>query len=121
MKRGRSTGKPTRAQQARHDAIRESGCVIAHARGLGVIPCELHHLTVGGRHGQKRLGQDDVVGINRWSHRGEPLIEYGWDAARCREELGPSYAREPAAFREIYPDEELVRMQDEILHGSKAA
>lgn len=113
MRRGRSTGKPTKAQQARHDAIREAGCIVAYSRGLGFVPCELHHLT-GGLHGQKRQGHDHVVGLNTWSHRGEPFG--GMTVSQCLEMFGPSYAKQPRAFREqVGDDERLVRLQRELL------
>jgi hypothetical protein len=120
MKRGRSTGTPTKAQAAMHAAIRDAGCVVARMRGLGFIPCAVHHLTTGGRHGQKRLGHDFVVGLNDWSHQGYPLTQYGWDADECKRRLGPSYAKEPAAFRALYPDDELIARQRELL-GMEAA
>lgn len=113
MKQGRSTGKPTKAQQARHDAIREIGCIVAALRGLAFVPCELHHLTVGGKHGAKRLGQDHVVGLNPWSHRGVPFN--GLSAEECAEIFGPSYARTPRAFRDEYPDHLLVQATNEAL------
>lgn len=122
MRRGRSTGTPTKAQQARHDAIREAGCIVARMRGVGWIPCAIHHLTIGGKHGAKRRGHDHVLGLNDWSHQGRPLTEYGWDAAKCREILGPSYAVEPSAFRreignddalEVYQEQVLAETQDE--------
>jgi RecA-dependent nuclease len=114
MKRGRSTGKPTYAQQRRHDTIRDLGCIVAHMRGLGFVPCEIHHLTTGGKHGQKRLGHDHVIGLNTWSHRGEPFG--GMTAGQCYEMFGPSYARQPRAFREqIGDDERLVWLQRELL------
>nr|WP_329767020.1 Ref family recombination enhancement nuclease [Stenotrophomonas geniculata] len=95
MKRGRSTGKPTVAQQQRMDAITEIGCIVAHSLGIDLgdrpIPAEVHHLTVGGKHGAKRRGHDFTIGLNPWSHRGEPFG--GMSAARCEELFGPSYAR----------------------------
>ena len=119
MRQGRSTGAPTKAQRERFDAIKEGGCVVAYALGLGFVPCELHHLTEGGRHGAKRRGQDFVVGLNPWSHRGVPFG--GWDAERCREVFGPSYASEPRAFRALYSDDRLMELQNELLAGRKAA
>lgn len=116
MKRGRSTGKPTYAQQRRHDAIRDVGCIVAHMRGLGFVPCEIHHLTTGGKHGQRRLGHDYVVGLNSWSHRGEPFG--GLTADQCFAMFGPSYAKQPRAFREqIGDDERLMWFQNEVLDG----
>lgn len=122
MKRGRSTTTPTKAEAARMDSIHEGGCVIARHLGLYVeagdgerlpIPCEIHHLTVGGKHGQKRLGHRYTVGLNPWSHRGVPFSAY--TARECRAMFGPSYAREPRAFRELYPDETLLAWQDQLL------
>jgi hypothetical protein len=94
-------------------AIKESGCVIANDRGLGYVPCEIHHLTIGGRHGQKRRGHDFVVGLNPWSHRGVPFN--GMSPDYCKQKFGPSYAQEPRAFREIYPDDYLIELQKEQL------
>ena len=116
MRRGRSTGKPTKEQQARHDAIREAGCIVAHKLRLGFVPCEIHHLTTGGKHGAKRLGHDYVVGLNSWSHRGEPFG--GLTADQCFEMFGHSYARYPRAFREtVGTDLELLALQNEVLNG----
>lgn len=118
MKRGRSTGNPTKAQQARHDRIREAGDVVAYMRGLGFVPCELHHLTTGGRHGQKRRGHDFVVGLNPWSHRGVPFN--GLSAQQCEAMFGPSYAREPVRFRALIgSDEKLLSVQAEMLGESQ--
>jgi len=111
MKRGRSTGAPTKAQQGRFDAIKEIGCVVARLRGLGFVPCEIHHLTVGGKHGQKRLGHDSTVGLNPWSHRGYR----DWAGFDYEEEYGPSYALQPRAFRELYPDELLLAEQNRLI------
>jgi len=122
LKRGRSTGKPTAAQQRRFDRIKDPdpetgiGCVIAHIRGEGFIPAAIHHFTIGGHHGQKRRGHDYTIGINDWSHQGRPLSEYGWDAAECKRILGPSFAIEPNAFREMFgTDDELLAVQNELL------
>lgn len=114
MKRGRSTSTPTKAQRMRFDSIREIGCIVARRKGLGFVPCEVHHLTVGGHHGQKRRGHDATIGLNSWSHRGVPLP--GWNAAHCERVFGPSYAREPRRFREeIGDDETLLAFQNELL------
>ena len=113
MKQGRSTNAPTKAQQIRQDAIREIGCIVAVMRGLGFVGCELHHLTVGGKHGSKRMGQDHVVGLNPWSHRGVPFN--GMSVEQCEDLFGPSYAKTPRAFRELYPDHVLVEATDRAL------
>lgn len=94
-------------------AIKEGGDVIAYALGLGFVPCEVHHLTTGGKHGQKRLGHMKTVGLNQWSHRGVPFD--GWDATRCQMRFGPSYALEPRRFREEWPDERLLELQERLI------
>ncbi len=116
MKTGRSTGKPTAAQQRRFDAIKSEhvGCLVAHILGIGWLPAGIHHFTIGGHHGQKRRGHDFTIGLNDWSHQGYPLT--GWTAAECERVLGPSFAKTPNAFRERFgSDDELLAMQNEIL------
>nr|WP_313216118.1 Ref family recombination enhancement nuclease [Stenotrophomonas geniculata] len=114
MKRGRSTSKPTVEQQQRMDAIKDIGCVVAYALGMGYIPCEVHHLTVGGKHGQKRRGHDFTIGLNPWSHRGEPFG--GMDEETCEALFGPSYAKQPRRFRqEIGNDDYLLDLQNTAL------
>lgn len=104
----------SRAADNRRDfAIRSIGCVVAHIRGMGYVPCERHHLTTGGKHGQKRLGEARSVGLNPWSHRG--VAVNGWTKAQCRALLGPSYAIQPAEFRRLYPDAVLEAKQQQLL------
>ncbi len=118
MRRGRSTSNPTVGQQQRMDAIRDIGCVVAYSLGLGFVPCEIHHLTVGGKHGQKRRGHDFTVGLNPWSHRGEAFG--GISPARCEELFGPSYAKQPRRFRsEIGQDDYLLDLQNTLLEQHK--
>lgn len=118
MKRGRSTGKPTVAQQQRMDAITEIGCIVAHRLGIRFgdcpVPAEVHHLTVGAKHGAKRRGHDFAIGLNPWPHRGEPFGDMS--AARCEELFGPSYARQPRKFREeVGSDEYLLHLQNTLI------
>lgn len=118
MKRRRSTGNPTLAQRQRMDAITDIGCIVAQALGLGYIPCEVHHLTVGGKHGQKRRGHDFTIGLNPWSHRGEPFG--GMDADTCERLFGPSYAKQPRRFRqEIGNDDYLLDLQNTLLEKNQ--
>jgi len=70
-------------------------------------------LTIGGKHGSKRMGQDHVVGLNPWSHRGVPFN--GMTVEQCEDLFGPSYARTPRAFRELYPDHVLVEATNRAL------
>jgi hypothetical protein len=122
VRRGRSTGNPTKAQQARFDVIREVGCIVARSLGLGYVPCEIHHLTIGGKHGARRRGHEYTIGLNPWSHRGVPFG--GMSSSRCEAMFGPSYAREPRRFREeIGRDDYLLDLQNTMIeqHMRKAA
>ncbi|MEA9605730.1 Ref family recombination enhancement nuclease [Xanthomonas campestris pv. plantaginis] len=122
MRRGRSTGNPTSAQRARFGAICDIGCIVARSLHLGHVPCEIHHLTVGGKHGAPRRGHDETVGLNSWSHRGEPFG--GLSAERCEALFGPSYARQPRRFRqEIGNDDYLLDLQNTLIeqHSRRAA
>ena len=72
-------------------AIKEVGCIVAHKRNLGMLPCAEHHLTMGGKHGGLRLGHDQTVGLNDWSHQGYPLP--GRSARWCRPTSARSWPR----------------------------
>lgn len=108
MKRGRSTRAPTQAQRERFAAIQREGCICCRECGVGWMPAEIHHLTIGGRHGQKRRGHDYTIGLCIYHHRGQPLP---W-----QDKLGPSYALQPRAFREEFgQDDELLARQNELI------
>lgn len=114
MRRGRSTGTPTLAQGVRFEAIKESGCLIAHILGLEWVYAEIHHLNIGGKHGAKRRGHDFTIGLNPWSHRGQPFG--GMSAAACEDMFGPSFARQPRLFRSVYgSDDQLLAIQNALI------
>ena len=113
MKRGRSTGKPTAAQRARFLRIQEFGCIVCW-RHLGITrAAEIHHLTVGGKHGQKRRGHDYTIGLCSWHRRG--VNAFGSQALGAQT-YGPSYALEPRQFRERFGrDDVLLAYQNDLL------
>jgi hypothetical protein len=112
MKQGRSTGKPTKAQQERFWRIQAVGCIACSTLGV-TRAAEIHHLTIGGRHGQKRRGHDFTVGLCSWHHRG--VTAYG-NPALAAKVYGPSYAAEPRRFREVFGnDDALMALQDELI------
>lgn len=116
MKRGRSTTTPTLVQGARFEAIKESGCLIAHILGLEWVYAEIQHLNIGGKHGSKRRGHDFTIGLNPWSHRGVPFGNL--TARQCEDMFGPSFAIQPRLFRSVYgSDDELLERQNRILAG----
>ncbi len=117
MKHGRSTGTPTKAQEARFSAIYEIGCIACYALRIGYMPCQVHHLTVGGKHGQKRRSHDYTIGLCPWHHVGEPMA--GLSHSQCADRFGPSYAREPRRFRqEIGSDDYLLDLQNTLIEES---
>lgn len=117
MKRSRSTGKPTKAQQERFWRIQEIGCICCLELGV-TRAAEIHHLTVGGRHGQKRRGHDFTLGLCSWHHRG--VTAFGNpDVAEMT--YGPSYALHARRFRETFgTDDVLLERQNRLIDESIA-
>lgn len=114
MKRGRSTGEPTLAEEYRFRLIKEIGCIAAHTLGLDWTYAEVHHLTLGGKHGQKRRGHAFTIGLNPWSHRGVPFG--GLSAAECYDMFGPSYALQSRLFRQTFGnDDDLLAYQNRLI------
>ena len=70
-----STGKPTEAEQARFDRMKELGiCVACYQRGWrGGQYVEIHHLLSGNR----RIGHMATVSLCGWHHRKKSSHEGG--------------------------------------------
>lgn len=100
---------PTVSESLRMRLVAEGGCVACLLFAGLVSPCEVHHLTVGGKHGAPRRGHGYTVGLCPWHHRG---VSAGGGAAAMERELGPSYALSPVRFREMVGgDDGLLRLQ----------
>lgn len=114
MRHGRSTGKPTAAQQARFQHIRAIGCIVSLLEGRpGVMP-EVHHLNAGGYHGGKRRGHEFTIGLSPWYHQGVPPA--GMNERQARVALGPSYKLHKMAFRERYgTDDQLLETTNRLI------
>lgn len=109
-----STGKPTKAEQARFDAMKEQGiCIACCLRGeRRPQPIEIHHLLSGG----KRRGHLFTVGLCQWHHRGIP--PFGWGDAEALYELGPSLAKGSKPFRAVFgSDDDLLAAQERAWRG----
>lgn len=121
---------PTKAQQAYHDQARALGCVVCRFRKEHDVQkkpqvgrTEIHHRTMGDLHGQVRLGQDKVVAMCEYHHRG--VIVWGYGDDEMREEFGPSFDLQARDFREWTADvlphlegkgtERWQKYQDELL------
>lgn len=110
-----SLPNPTKAEALRHRLIVEGGCIACWLYAELHTPCEVHHLTTGGKHGQLRRGHAFTIGICPWHHRGvgrTSLIA----------SVGPSFFHTPRTFREVFgTDDELLVVQAKILrqvHGT---
>ena len=111
------------------------------ARALGCVVCRwlldhgwklpsqcgythIHHRNTGDLHGQKQLGQNEVVAMGGWHHDG--VLLPGYTTETMRETFGPSFKATPRDFR-VWTDDVLPgygrgteawqRYQDELLEG----
>ena len=122
MALGTGLPAPTVAESRRMDLIVEGGCICCWEFAELGVPCEVHHLTEGGHHGQLRRGHAFTVGLCGWHHRGS--WDYAtWEAigrpagkVYASAAVGPSYARTPNAFREAFGgDDVLLQLQSRRL------
>lgn len=72
----------------------------------GCGPTEIHHQNLGGRAGNKRLGDEYTIPLGAWAHRGVTLP--GYTVAQMEDEFGPSLARSSKRFRERYGTDEML-------------
>lgn len=89
------------AEQLRFRLIGEAGCLACFLFAGRFAHCEVHHLTIGGKHGAKRRGHRFTIGLCGWHHRGE----LSQSAETLEALLGPSYARTPSKFRTVIGDD----------------
>ena len=118
-----STGKPTKAEQSRMDAMKEQGqCVACYQVGLkGTRHIEIHHLLSG----NKRIGHMATVSLCAWHHRGDTtnIVVGGFGgatrsvtSAEATKWIGPSLANGSKPFRaEFGTDKELLELQNALL------
>lgn len=92
---GSALPAPTKAEALRMALVVEAGCICCWAWAQLATPCEVHHLTVGGKHGAPRRGHAFTIGACPWHHRGvgSPALEA---------QVGPSYAAAPLPFRRAF-------------------
>lgn len=96
--------------------IYDIGCVACLKIEIGFEPCQIHHLNLGGKAGQKRLGDRYTIGLCPWHHQGQVpshMPKLGFKALR-----GPSLALSSREFRVKFgSDDELLAYQDELING----
>lgn len=82
-------------------------------------PCQVHHLNLGGKAGQKRRGRRVSIGLCEWHHQGIPIMP---TEALTRATFGPSLAKESRAFRQEFgTDDVLLAEQNELIKQRMAA
>lgn len=95
-----STSKPTKAQQARFDALREIGCICCwNYLGIKRNP-EIHHIVDKG-YRKHSGGHDATLPLCAWHHRGE----YGDATIHAVQTYGPSLALNKREFIRVFGTE----------------
>lgn len=117
--RGRKPASAAEIEQMRRITA-DGRCVACHIHGKATrMRLERHHFTVGGLHGQKRMGDGNVIGLCSYHHRNEHL--FGHSDAEMESEYGPAYSQRPVAFRETFGrQEQLLAVQMQMLEESEA-
>jgi hypothetical protein len=113
LKQGRSTGKPTRAQERRFALMHDIGCICCRRRGIRDQGIEIHHLNLDGKAGQVRLGHDYTIGLCHWHHQGG--IPPGVSNREMVETFGPSLKTSRAFREEFGDDDSLLAYQNELI------
>ena len=68
----KKTGKPTKAEQARRDAILEFGCILTYYKtGITGTPCHWHHMLTGRIPG-RRNNHMRTIGLAPKYHQDSP-------------------------------------------------
>lgn len=90
-------------------------CIACEQEGVQQpSPTEAHHLNLGGKAGQKRLGDDFQIPLCAWHHRGEPPRNV--TTSESTYTFGPSLARDSKMFRFTYgQDSQLLALTIEKL------
>lgn len=100
-----STGKPTKAQEARFRKLYELGCICCILEGLPRSEAMIHHLVEG----MKRLGHDFTIPVCPWHHVGQPPA--GLSIRQAALMMGPSLELSKRKFVATYGTEhELLAM-----------
>jgi hypothetical protein len=117
-----STGKPTKAEQERLDALHSMPCLACEFEKNMLpqpLPTEAHHLTDKGT----RLhsgGHGATIPLCGWHHRGEPAGTLY--VREMRTLYGPSLALQKREFIAAYGSErELLAITNARLEKAKAA
>lgn len=120
MRKGLSTGKPTKAEAQRIEDCKNGPCMACvKLYGIGswwiISHCDYHHL----KSGNIRRGHRYGIGLCGWHHRRIP--ENGYTIERMTAIWGPSLMDGSRKFHETYgSDDELLALQDELIGWTDA-
>lgn len=120
MNSRRSTGKPTKAEAQRFDAMARCACLACLMNrqlgwGATLMELESHHLLSGGR----RVGHMHTVRLCHYHHQAKRLPGAHTSYRAAAEIFGPSLEREPRRFRHVYgTDADLLALQNRMLGES---
>lgn len=117
MRRGLSTGKPTKREAQRIVLCKEGPCVACVVRvrdnypdGAPSYGCDYHHLKSGNIRRGHRFG----IGLCGWHHRG--LLWGNLSHEQMRDVCGPSLMDGSRLFHETYgSDDEMLAIQDSLI------
>lgn len=103
-----SLGSPTKEEKKKiRICTQEIGCVPCLLRGLGNNPADWHHVLRGGR----RVSHSHGFANCPYHHRG--IIPLGFTEKQVKEVMGPSMAKNPKDFEEIFgTQDELIDVQN---------
>jgi hypothetical protein len=93
-----------RARERRFSRLKEMGCLAHWMDGVPNVAAEIHHQNLGGKAGQKRIGDHATVPLCCWHHRSEPFE--GFTKSQMVIAHGPSLAGQSKAFRKRYGSDE---------------
>lgn len=114
MKRGRSTGKPTKAEADRIVQSKEGPCMACLVRATAglmslddiVFGCDYNHA----KSGNIRRGHAFGYALCTWHHRRHPIGF--WNIAGTTEKYGPSLMDGSRLFHQTYgSDDQLIELQ----------
>jgi hypothetical protein len=103
---------------ARSQLVRALPCIACTIEGVSEQcgPTTEHHLNLGGKAGQKRIGDHASIPLGPWHHQGYPPP--GMTAVDAAIKYGPSLARQSRQFRAAYGvDEILLARTNELLEA----
>lgn len=90
----------------RYAALKSLGCIVSRKLGRYGVPCEIHHLTSGGR----RISNEHTIPLSAWFHRAlippdckttsEAVAKYGPSLETSKRDFEARFGTEEALLAE---------------------